>query len=650
MLLQQAATKNDLVIDVVDTDVITTTVLMNQAEDIIRNKFNDDDNNDKKYNQKQNQNKQRRIWNALFFPVTEHPDPLVCTKTGHQNGNNNNDKAVVTSTIDKPKQQDNTAAADDIFWDTVSTKLPSNFPPGCWLRIGPNGFQSTDGFLDGDGMIHCVTFPPVYQQQQQLFDHHSLTTTTTTVTAETDSTRQQQQQEKEDTLASDTVTASDIELHHHYYTSTYIATAGRTIEQEYNSKRQQQDRQQHDKQKHNQQQNSNNNNKYYIGSLAGAPRGYPLVKALISNMITFQTLQAQKDTANTALAEHNGCIVALMEQSLPTEISIDTMGRVSTIQALSNLYGSIPNNNDPITGGGTFSAHGRTCPITGERIHVSYSANEPIARIDIFAGNIATTTTTTVKTDTTTTGTAQNNNNNISNNNNNNNNKNKWILKQSINVQLPNGVPVMIHDCAITKNYIIVLDYPLTVRPSRMIFDKFPVQYEPTNGARIGLVRRPSTINNNINNSINQTSNNNNNNSNNNDPIISNDPIWFPVTPGVILHTVNAYEDDNDNNIITFHTLLSKPKTTQSFIQTYATTFLYEYKLNVKTRTVISEQCLNPTVLVDFLVLSKSQNGVRTKSMICGSVSSIPTGLDVSIYICIFMCVFVVLFIYIPST
>jgi len=50
--------------------------------------------------------------------------------------------------------------------------------------------------------------------------------------------------------------------------------------------------------------------------------------------------------------------------------------------------------------------------------------------------------------------------------------------------------PVMLHDSAISRKHVIILDLPLTVRPARMLLDRFPVEYEPDFGARLGLTSR----------------------------------------------------------------------------------------------------------------------------------------------------------------
>ena len=333
---------------------------------------------------------------------------------------------------------------------------PKDFPPGAFLRLGPNGATKEEGFLDGDGLLHCVTIPP----------------------------------------------HPDAPL---IYSSAYIETEGRKLEKEKNGR--------------------------FVGTLGAAPDGFPLLVSVVKNMIKFQ--MGTKDTCNTALAEHGGRILSLMEQAPPSEVEIRRDGSIKTVKAKTNLDGGIP-ANDPITGG-TFSAHGKTCPDTGDRIHVSYASSAPpFARVDIFEEG--------------------------------------WKLKKTIPVHdLP--CPVMIHDCAITKNYAMILDFPLTLRPLRMLKNRFPVEYEPENGARIGLVPR---------NGDGKTQ-------------------WFDCKPGVILHTVNAYETSDDKVVL--HALRSEPTGEGSYITTYTTSFLYEWVLDIKTGKVISEECLNPEELVEFPII-----------------------------------------------
>jgi carotenoid cleavage dioxygenase len=297
----------------------------------------------------------------------------------------------------------------------------------------------------------------------------------------------------------------------------------------------------------------------YKGSLGSAPRGVPLLKNLVSNMISFKTIQGQKDTANTAIAEHGDKILALMEQAPPSEIEVDKSGRVRTVEPMTRLNGAIPNSN-PFTGG-TFGAHGRTCPITGDRIHVSYSSSSaPFVRVDIFSEQDG----------------------------------KGWQLKQSIPVNTP--TPIMAHDLAITTNYAVVLDFPLTVRPMRMLSDRFPVEYEPENGARIGLVPR------------------------NRANVSDEDIVWFECDPCVVLHTANAYETKGGKVVV--HALRSEPTGEGSYITEYATAFLYEWILDLETGETI-EHCLNADRLVEFPVIDDRFTGSEVDAVYCSHVSTI---------------------------
>ena len=78
-------------------------------------------------------------------------------------------------------------------------------------------------------------------------------------------------------------------------------------------------------------------------------------------------------------------VLALMEQSLPSEIEITRNGKMNTVANFVRLNGAIPDT--PITGG-SFSAHGRTDYTTKERVHVSYNCvSKPFVKVDTFGEN-----------------------------------------------------------------------------------------------------------------------------------------------------------------------------------------------------------------------------------------------------------------------
>ena len=64
--------------------------------------------------------------NALFVNIPERPHPTPCSMSQ----------------------------------ESRASSLPSDLPRGCLLRIGPNGASTEEGFLDGDGIVHCITLPP----------------------------------------------------------------------------------------------------------------------------------------------------------------------------------------------------------------------------------------------------------------------------------------------------------------------------------------------------------------------------------------------------------------------------------------------------------------------------------------------------------
>jgi carotenoid cleavage dioxygenase len=75
----------------------------------------------------------------------------------------------------------------------------------------------------------------------------------------------------------------------------------------------------------------------------------------------------------------------------------------------------------------------------------------------------------------------------------------------------------MIHDCMITKNYVIILDMPVTFSMKMLLagFD-FPYKWNPEHQARVGLLPREGK---------------------------GEETIWCTVDPCYVFHPCNAYED-----------------------------------------------------------------------------------------------------------
>ncbi|MBW2497145.1 MAG: carotenoid oxygenase family protein [Deltaproteobacteria bacterium] len=88
-------------------------------------------------------------------------------------------------------------------------------------------------------------------------------------------------------------------------------------------------------------------------------------------------------------------------------------------------------------------------------------------------------------------------------------------VRKTVNVPIPDRP--MIHDCAITKNWFVILDLPVILDGS-VIEDgyQFPYRWHPERGARVGLLPREGG---------------------------AGDIVWCEVEPCYVFHPMNAYED-----------------------------------------------------------------------------------------------------------
>jgi carotenoid cleavage dioxygenase len=81
----------------------------------------------------------------------------------------------------------------------------------------------------------------------------------------------------------------------------------------------------------------------------------------------------------------------------------------------------------------------------------------------------------------------------------------------------------MLHECAITENYVLVFDLSITFSFLKLGTGYFPFSWNNDHQARIGLLNRKT-----------------------NDGVIK----WFSIDPCYFFHTVNAYEDERGNVIV----------------------------------------------------------------------------------------------------
>jgi carotenoid cleavage oxygenase len=95
-------------------------------------------------------------------------------------------------------------------------------------------------------------------------------------------------------------------------------------------------------------------------------------------------------------------------------------------------------------------------------------------------------------------------------------------VRKTVDVPVP-GAP-MVHDCAITKNYFVLLDLPVVMDPSALEEGiRLPYAWHPEYGARVGLLPRNGG---------------------------AEDVIWREIEPCFVFHPLNAYEDGDGRVVV----------------------------------------------------------------------------------------------------
>ncbi|MBH8554809.1 carotenoid oxygenase family protein [Nostocaceae cyanobacterium CENA357] len=173
-----------------------------------------------------------------------------------------------------------------------------------------------------------------------------------------------------------------------------------------------------------------------------------------------------KNTANTALVWHAGQLLALWEGGAPYVIKLPDLKTVGEY----TYHGQLTS---------AFTAHPKIDPIIGEMMFFGYSFEPPYLQYSIVSA--------------------------------------EGKLVRTVPINLPMGV--MMHDFAITENYTIFMDLPLTFSAKRAQRGKSPIMFERDRPSRFGIVPRYGD-----NSSI----------------------YWFESPSCYVFHTFNAYEEEDE--------------------------------------------------------------------------------------------------------
>jgi carotenoid cleavage dioxygenase-like enzyme len=170
------------------------------------------------------------------------------------------------------------------------------------------------------------------------------------------------------------------------------------------------------------------------------------------------------DTVNTALLAHAGVVRALVEAG-STPVRLD--GELGS-QAYDDFGGTLR---------GAFAAHPHLDPRTGELHAIAYQGTQPdhVTHVVVDAAG---------------------------------------RVRRELRIPMKHGP--MIHDCAITQRYVVILDLPVTFSLRALVGGyTLPYRWNPKQPARVGLLPREGGVD---------------------------DIVWIPVDPAFVFHTVNAYD------------------------------------------------------------------------------------------------------------
>jgi carotenoid cleavage dioxygenase-like enzyme len=253
-----------------------------------------------------------------------------------------------------------------------------------------------------------------------------------------------------------------------------------------------------------------------------------------------------KNAANTALVWHAGQFLALWEGGAPHNIQLpelETNGEYTYNQKLVS----------------PFTAHPKVDPVTGEMMFFGYSFAPPYVQYGVVSA--------------------------------------QGDLLRTVPIEIPMGV--MMHDFAITENYTIFMDLPLTFSPERMQKGEPMMMFESERPSRFGIVPRHGD-NSNI--------------------------RWLESPSCFIFHTLNAYEEADE--VVLIACRMSSTTVLMSSSQTDPTAdipLLHRWRFNLNTGAV-QEEMLDD-VPAEFPRVNENILGRKTQYGYAGKMANSPVPL-----------------------
>lgn len=244
-----------------------------------------------------------------------------------------------------------------------------------------------------------------------------------------------------------------------------------------------------------------------------------------------------KNVANTALVWHNQKLLALWEAGIPHSLELRDLVTVGE----ENFEGSWNH---------AFTAHPKVCPSSGDMVTFGYNV---IGDFGVTYGVFDKT----------------------------------GKLKHKADIRLQ-GKSVMIHDCAITPDYTLIIDMPVTFSLERALSGGAAFAWESENGARIGVLPRFG----------------------NNDTV-----RWFPIALGYIFHVLNAWQEGDEIILEACRSnctsVISDSDTETGYTLDDEQAKPHQYRLNLTTGKA-SEQAID-NIAVEFSRINENYLGSKNR-------------------------------------
>ncbi|NP_001362822.1 9-cis-epoxycarotenoid dioxygenase NCED2, chloroplastic [Solanum lycopersicum] len=160
--------------------------------------------------------------------------------------------------------------------------------------------------------------------------------------------------------------------------------------------------------------------------------------------------------------------------------------------------------------------------------------------------------------------------------------------EKSPDVEIPLDVPTMMHDFAITENYVVIPDQQVVFKLQEMIKGGSPVIYDKNKKSRFGILPKNAENSENI--------------------------IWVESAETFCFHLWNAWEEPETDEVIVIGSCMTPPDSIFNECNENLKSVLSEIRLNLKTGESTRRQLLSPSDQVNLEAGMVNRNKLGRKT------------------------------------